>query len=325
MMDHHDLDKSQKFLRSYVYGIVDHHDDTNYDYAKCYPNLKGENNEIDKARLKVQFPRCSNMAIVLEEAFNCEITSNFFKQSLNNDNFYDFLIGVLIVDTQNFSEKTRDKWVEQDRDVAKKILDSCKRSSFFLEDNGEYKLNLEKDYEFHFESLKKFLADVKFDKDKNIELGEKALFNKDRKDYEIKNVHREHPISVSSHSLPVSLFYVKQKLGMEKLRNFLFDEAEKSGLHMMVILCKEEKLSVAAHYYHKKADFLNEINIKKYLEKVKEDICKNDAVIEPFFDNEKSFFIIKSKESINRKNLLPILENFFKNVNVDVEKVAEKN
>lgn len=313
-MDHHDLDKSQKFLSSYVNGIVDHHDDMNppFDYIKSYPNLKGDNNDIDRSRLKVEFPRCSNMALVLELAFKCEITTKFFSQFLNNDNFYDFLIGVLVVDTENFSSKTKDlKWVEKDHEVAVKILESCRRSIFFSVENGEDKLSLEKENEFHFNTMKTYLIDVKFDKDKNIALGMKALFNKDRKDFAIVNKHREHPVYVSYHSVPVSIFDVLKKEGSESLRKFFYDEAEISGLHMMVVLCREGKLSVAAHYL-KKSEFFNEKNLEEYFGKVKENICKNDAVI----SKEEFLFTIKSKESINRKNLLPFMENFFKDIDI---------
>ena len=376
LMDHHDLDKSQKFLCNYVVGIIDHHsfeiknasssetkkivkneekvdknkeekisnddkpkeeevikekkekkvvyvENINSDQIKIieetYPNLK------DRENLRISFPRASNMAIVIEKAIENETIRKFFEEKLENKNNYiDFLIGVIVVDSANFKHDDEGlKWIHKDKEIFETIFNMSRQSLFI-----NYEVKLEEVQEL----MKKNLYNIKFNEEKNMKLGTVALIDKDRKDFEIKINKTELKLIVSFHSIPIN---VLKLLNMEKnheitgpkVRDYLYKTGEEESLDCSVLLFREKLpqkddkgrdifISYAA-FYLKKTDIIKEQNLHEFLKHYKLEIekkQKKDKNNKIEIGKEDFLYYIKSDFSINRKHLLPIFQSFYQNL-----------
>lgn len=310
-MDHHELDKSQLFLRSYVHEIVDHHEDKEFNYISTFPNLKDDKtSKLDNSRVTVQYPRCSNMVLVLEKALKSENKAfkDFFRPALEaKTSFYDFILGVLIVDSENFKEENKDvRWKNEDLAVASEILKYCRRSVFSsaLEQEA-YFLNEDK---LHFDGLQKNLLDIKYNEEKNIGLGFEALLYKDKKEFKLRNNFRDYDIFLSFHSIPVSLFKLIEKLGQDSVLRTLESLADKSGVDLIVLSCRDNKDSIAA-FFIKNNSFFNRKNLRNFFDEIKGKNLKNEG---EFLSYADYLWVIRSKNPINRKWLWPDLEEFYK-------------
>ena len=303
LMDHHELDNSQKFLADYVTEIIDHHSDKGFDYS-FFKNLKNEN-------INCQYPRSSNVCLVLERFFNSDIIKTFLLQSLTNDNnYYDFLIAVIVIDSENFNPKIKDdKWIQKDQDVASKILDMSKKSIFFNEE--EQKKYISRDNSFHFDNIAKNLIEIKFSEEKNLELGAKGLLQKDRKNFTIKDYF------ISMHSLPVSLFKLIQReenllsqgKETEKLKDVLSFLAKEDSLHIMIMTCRDNEVPLITIYLHKN-EYFNSNNIFDFYNYLNSKLCNGNGQI----SQDKDFFFFKTTTNINRKILWPEVQGFFTNL-----------
>ena len=374
MMDHHELDSTQSFLGSYVSEIVDHHPHSNdeylkpdmngeikknpkyYDISSNYPILKKDeipNDKEPKIKHKkeftnIEFPRASNMCLILESILNNEKLSGYFKELISKPyNYYEFLIGVIIIDSENFNEKSEyktekdkdAKWVQKDLNLAKYILDLTKNSLFndVDNDNLDKNDNQENDiYKKTFKKLKKDLIDVKYDKNKNLLLGTKALLQKDRKNYDIE--HNDDKIKVSFHSVPISIKKIleyedentKHKIKHEKMSNILWELADEDEIHVMVMLSrhKDDESNDKNQYlnpevslisiYLKTKGFFTEKNIVEFLEKIWNDKTKlkiESQKVNPINKRYKDFLIqLEVEAKINRKALYPDFKEFFENI-----------
>lgn len=299
-MDHHDLDCKQKFISPMVIQIVDHHDDTGFDYQKAFPNL-------DKNKINTKFPRCSNMALVLEYFFESETMKKFAKDHLPNST-HDFLLCCLVVDSMNFDIKQKGKkWVEEDLVLAKKILDYTKNSFFF--NLGEEKQFNTKDYSFFFDNLKKHLIDVKFDPKKNLGLGVDALLRKDSKVLSFKNKAGK-SANVSFHSLPVSIDMIRKEYHEDNLIKSVNSFASSNQADLSVLICRNPDGSIVGSHYLRTQDYLNDKNMLKYMESLNNKLCSNKGEI----IKEKSLYTLKSFESFSRKGVVPVLEEYISGI-----------
>ena len=318
-MDHHELDNNQKFLAKYVYKIVDHHSDKNFNYVENFPLLKisEDNNLLDTERVNCQFPRASNQAIVLEEVLKNNFLKEYLKHCFDTDeqNYFDFLIGAIVTDSFMFDASVKgSKWDGKDYDVVKNIFEMTVYSVFYSIPKGEDKRFESKGNEFHLGELKKNLINIKFDEEANLALGINGLMNKDRKNKIIKNKKKN--INCSFHSLPVSLHKI---INLENngtpvegpsLKDYLNNLGKTDQLDFNVIISRDSDGSPFAAFYISNNEICNETNLKQFFERYNINLCKNEGKIETI---NEMFYSIKNKK-VSRKLLIPELEEFYINL-----------
>jgi len=220
IVDHHELDYDQVFLKNLVTEIFDHHSDTLFDFSE-YKNLKLKRNI---------FPRCSAFSVVLEEVFN-EVSTKYQNpeskkifldhllgktqgQYIKEHNpFVDLLVSTQLVDSNNFLKSNlMAKWVQLDLELVLNVLlrsqnslllrthnsdkkdlqrfkESLEKKAFYkkysseiIEDNNSDS-DGEDDAGLVMDCLHSILKQAKKDKKSNLDLGIPALFSKDRKSY----------------------------------------------------------------------------------------------------------------------------------------------
>ena len=221
LVDHHKLDESQKFLSSYVTEILDHHDDTGFDYNTEYPKLMSKT---------VEFPLGSTMTLINSEFLkNKDLIDNhdsFFK-----DNYFDFLISAVVLDSNNFSDQYYEtRWVRKDKEYAAKIVNSFRKSIF---SNIIEEIQFMNDLDFeHFDRLYNILSSVKYSQEKNLELGINALINKDRKDSIIKS--KTNSLKIAFSTLSVEVPMIIQKYTIKELCDVIEENSKDKSIDIFI-------------------------------------------------------------------------------------------
>jgi hypothetical protein len=307
-------------LAKYVYKIVDHHDDKNFNYAEEFPLLQisEDDQSVDTTRVNTQYPRASAQALVLEEFFKDKFLKEYLQLALKGDehNYFDFLIGTIVTDSFRFDANVKgSKWVDDDQIVVNEVFSIIRNSAFYSIQKGEDKLFQSKDNNFHLDQIKKNLINIKFDEEANLALGLNGLMNKDRKNKTIKNKVRD--IKCSLHSLPVSLNKIIKlenkgtPIQGPLLKDYLKNLGESDELDFSVIISRDTDGSSFAAVFISNDEICNESNIKIFLEKYNKDVCKSEGSVDSI---NGMFNFVKSKKNISRKLFLPQIEEFYNNL-----------
>lgn len=302
------MDCSQRQYSKFVTEIFDHHDDNNFNYNEWYPNLKNK---------KIEFPRCSNLSLVLEDILSNKTMNNHFIDNLHSWE-PDFLIAAQINDSSCFSESIKQsKWIDKDKELVYSIIgfasERCYLAKHLSTDNEE---NLIK-------SMYDCLQKSKYDEKKNIELGIVCNLNKDRKTFEVTRKKGNTKINVSFASLQVSLTELIKTFSYESLFSYLQEETSKSKISMFTIMSKTGENEYSSFIYISQAadkQIFSDTFIDAYLaalfkelvdeKKVTNNIIKEEAPIK-----SSNTAILKSiGGSIGRKVVWPVLNNFLENI-----------
>mmetsp|Transcript_27873 Transcript_27873/g.29036 ORF Transcript_27873/g.29036 Transcript_27873/m.29036 type:complete len:445 (+) Transcript_27873:20-1354(+) len=302
MVDHHELDSHQQFISPLVTEVIDHHDDTDFDYKAHFPNITTHN---------TQFPRASALGLVLEEFLAKEAFNEIRKKMLNNNNFIDMAIGALIVDSAAFLDKTyKSRWVDADLQVAKQVLSHCWNSAFFEDDEF---LEKRMDDKFYYDYLYDILSHCKFDEEKNLALGYEAIFNKDAKNFIIPSKEGKE-VSYMYSSLPVNIYKITKRFSEETIFDYFRKVCKEEGFDFLIFGCKVEDFNTCGLFFSPNGRFYKEGTLDTQFAV---DLVDN-LIKEAKFDDMKEYrkenelYLFKSKKQINRKKIVPLVENYFK-------------
>ena len=315
LVDHHELDPSQKELIPFVEEILDHHDDKDFDY-KLYPNLTTK---------LVEFPRISNMILILEE-FLTDDKLKACHESLFKNNFFDILVAAPIIDSNNFDDKLKNsKWIDKDKVLVSNIV-SILKTSIFSSPIERIKFSEDADYQ-HFERLFKILSNVKFDCEKNLNIGIEGLINKDLKRFEIELKSKEDILYITYASFPVPLKKVISKYSKENffkfLESFSIDKAYNRTDFYVIIYIQEDKKLCAFLYVTEVGlknhnGLLKEENIKLMYKHLLDVFVLNDIMkvlpdleLKSNAEENSNAYLMYTTGKLNRKTLWPNMKDFF--------------
>lgn len=287
IVDHNEIDESQKFLEKNLVEIIDHHKDTN----------KNQENIIKKT-LSYPLGSCSTL-VILENLFLMEkdLSVNLEKSLLRNlftENLL-FFISAILLDTSNFNEEEFNlRWTSLDKLAYEKIKEF--NNKFFPKDfSDEISTN-------YFKAL----SNSKYDEKANLNLGIPKIFNKDRKEFSYKN----HKISWSS--LPVILELINENFSENLVENFIQENIEDNFIWVINYQKKENEIRYTniVIYFNRKnnEDFVENFknNFQGFLQKEISDLIKS-------YDIFSQKILIKFDSSITRKKLEPFIKNFLEN------------
>lgn len=176
LVDHSKLVEDQKYLSEYVVEIYDHHSEKNFNF----PNLTS-------MTLKYPVGSCTTL-ILLDYFYN---------------NFPNYLVNPLLAvtailtDTKNFDMTLyKNRWVDLDRNVFNKIVPE----NIFGEVDNYYNQ----------------VDGIKFDEEKNMELGVENLFLKDQKTYNWSG------LKIIWCSLIANYYKIQEKFGLNEILSQIY-------------------------------------------------------------------------------------------------------
>ena len=182
IVDHTILIEEQNYLAEYVIGIYDHHLLSNYNGQ--YKNLQ---------TLNIRYPIGSCTTLILQDYF---LDDDFPVKIVSPV----MALTAILLDTKNFKDDFYgNRWVDLDRKVYEEIKKIKK------EDKNSKEIKMKKYY--------KEIKDIKHDINKNLDLGLKALIDKDQKFF---NWNKRKAIWSS---LPISFHEIKKKFGDKQILN----------------------------------------------------------------------------------------------------------
>ena len=275
LVDHSKLCEEQLYLSDYVTEIYDHHQEFKYNFK----NLKN-------AHIKYPLGSCSTL-ILLDYFFNV------FPKCLINPLF---AITAILIDTNKFEKNFyNNRWIDLDRIVYKKIKSEIKPN--------EKKIKA-KDY---FKNI----MQIKYDIEKNLELGVEILLLKDQKQFNWSG------IKIIWSSLQVPYYKMQDKFGINEIISQMYS--------YYINKTKEEVLSqffiTNSNYDGKSRVFtvFNPIKIPIDIEELKNSLSftlKNGFISincdDTFEENLKGviYYIILDK-TFTRKNVEPVFKELF--------------
>ena len=279
LVDHTILIDEEKYLADYVIDIYDHHLLTNY--PGLYKNLQ---------KMNIRYPVGSCTTLILNDFFCTNKAEDFPIKIISPL----LAVSAILIDTKKLKDELyKNRWVDLDKKVYKHIKKIIKE---------EYKGIKMKEY---FKEIK----DIKFDIQKNLELGIEALLIKDQKKYNWDNKK-----AIWS-SFPVSYNDIIKKYGKEELFNnilkYYSGKSEEEQKNIFYItnsnINKTQKLFTIYNPiklpFNKEEifkgikNFNNDESINVEIEQIKGEIC-----------------LIILPDTFSRKSFEPFLAKFFCNI-----------
>ena len=279
LVDHAILIDEEKYLADYVIDIYDHHLLTNY--PGLYKNLQ---------KMNIRYPVGSCTTLILNDFFCTNKAEDFPIKIISPL----LVVSAILIDTKKLKDELyKNRWVDLDKKVYKHIKKIIKE---------EYKGIKMKEY---FKEIK----DIKFDIQKNLELGIEALLIKDQKKYNWDNKK-----AIWS-SFPVSYNDIIKKYGNDELFNnilkYYSGKSEEEQKNIFYItnsnINKKQKLFTLYNpiklpfnkeeIFKEIKNFNNDENINVEIEQTKGEIC-----------------LITLPDTFSRKSFEPILKKFFGNI-----------
>ena len=275
LVDHSKLCEEQLYLSDYVTEIYDHHQEYKYNFK----NLK-------KVHIKYPLGSCTTL-ILLDYFFDT------FPKCLINPLF---AITALLIDTNKFEKNFyNNRWVDLDRIVYKKIKSEIKSNEKKIKARDYYKN----------------IIQIKYDIEKNLELGVEVLLLKDQKQFNWSG------IKIIWSSLQVPYYKMQDKFGINEIISQMYS--------YYINKTKEEVLSqffiTNSNYDGKSRVFtvFNPIKIPIDIEELKNSLSftlKNGFISincdDTFEENLKGviYYIILDK-TYTRKNIEPVFKELF--------------
>ena len=279
LVDHTILIDEEKYLADYVIDIYDHHLLTNY--PGLYKNLQ---------KMNIRYPVGSCTTLILNDFFCTNKAEDFPIKIISPL----LAVSAILIDTKKLKDELyKNRWVDLDKKVYKHIKKIIKE---------EYKGIKMKEY---FKEIK----DIKFDIQKNLELGIEALLIKDQKKYNWDNKK-----AIWS-SFPVSYNDIIKKYGKEELFNnilkYYSGKSEEEQKNIFYItnsnINKTQKLFTIYNPiklpFNKEEifkgikNFNNDESINVEIEQIKGEIC-----------------LIILPDTFSRKSFEPFLSKFFSKI-----------
>ena len=275
LVDHSKLNENLKYLSDYVIEIYDHHYEKKYDFKN-----------MQKIHVKYPLGSCTTL-ILLDHFFNV------FPKCL-----IDPLLAVtaILIDTNKFEQNFyNNRWVDLDKIIYKKIKSEIKPNEKKIKSKEYYK----------------DIIEVKYNIEKNLELGVEVLLLKDQKQFNWRG------IKIFWSSLQVPYYKMKEKYGINEIINQMYS--------YYINKTKEEVLSqffiTNSNFDEKSRVFtiFNPIKISIDIEELKNSLTftlkKGFISInceDHFEENLKGviYYIILDK-SFTRKNIEPIFKELF--------------
>ena len=275
LVDHSKLCEEQLYLSDYVTEIYDHHQEYKYNFK----NLK-------KVHIKYPLGSCTTL-ILLDYFFDT------FPKCLINPLF---AITALLIDTNKFEKNFyNNRWVDLDRIVYKKIKSEIKSNEKKIKARDYYKN----------------IIQIKYDIEKNLELGVEVLLLKDQKQFNWSG------IKIIWSSLQVPYYKMQDKFGINEIISQMYS--------YYINKTKEEVLSqffiTNSNYDEKSRVFtvFNPIKIPIDIAELKNSLSftlKNGFISincdDTFEENLKGviYYIILDK-TFTRKNVEPVFKELF--------------
>ena len=279
LVDHMLLINEERYLADYVIDIYDHHLLTNY--SGLYKNLQ---------KMNIRCPVGSCTTLILNDFFCMKKEEDFPIKIISPI----LAVSAILIDTKKFKDEFyKNRWVDLDKKVYKYIKKIIK---------DEYKGIKMKEY---FKEIK----DIKYDVQKNLELGITALLSLDQKVYNWDNK------KALWSSFPVSYYDIIKKYGNDELYNnilkYYLGKSEDEQKNIFYItnsnLKKNQKLFTIYNPiklpFNKEEiikeikNFNNDESISAEIEKINGELC-----------------LIILPDIFSRKNFEPILKKFFDNL-----------
>lgn len=309
LVDHHELDINQKFISQYVIEIIDHHDDTKF---------KGKSDYTKLQNYKVEFPRCSNMALVIEDLLiNPRLALHL--DTLQQQNFFDLFVAAIVLDSSNFDEKLKNtKWIEKDRETLHHIIRRFKGSLLVNNKHPLTENSGDEEIKEYSAEIFKLLSEVKFSPSRNLELGVDGLVNKDRKDFEV-TLKDATVTKVTFASFPVPFNDVVSKYQLSGVIEYLESLSQANGIDLFVIIYRSAEKDTCALFYSteisKAKKSYSEEAIKLLFTNVSTNLLESKSITkyEPIehLDGHSNLNIMITKGSLSRKILWPQVNSFF--------------
>ena len=275
LVDHSKLCEEQLYLSDYVTEIYDHHQEYKYNFK----NLK-------KVHIKYPLGSCTTL-ILLDYFFDT------FPKCLINPLF---AITALLIDTNKFEKNFyNNRWVDLDRILYKKIKSEIKSNEKKIKARDYYKN----------------IIQIKYDIEKNLELGVEVLLLKDQKQFNWSG------IKIIWSSLQVPYYKMQDKFGINEIISQMYS--------YYINKTKEEVLSqffiTNSNYDEKSRVFtvFNPIKIPIDIAELKNSLSftlKNGFISincdDTFEENLKGviYYIILDK-TFTRKNVEPVFKELF--------------
>lgn len=330
LVDHHELDSNQQFLDYRIIGIFDHHNDRKFNYS-FYKNLDFK---------IVEFPRCSALCLILEELLygkHFKTEKSYYKELLDNilhkeNTFVDMLLSALILDGSSFNINFLDEiWTISDLDLANKILginnkfiilsqksskDDQKKSDDESSSDEEVNISNHKYeevnqyFKYHHKSVKqvfKILDKIKKDVNKNLGLGIKGLFEKDKKNYDISTANKK-VFRLEFSTVPLKYKHVVKHFDEKNLHEYLIKKCSENNIDIVVFKTNyKKKTRVYNHYF--KNSIQNDEFLKFYMNGIKEELSKIDSFIDWIEDKKFGLLQLVTNKTVSRKIIMPIIQS----------------
>ena len=275
LVDHSKLCEEQIYLSDYVTEIYDHHQEFKYNFK----NLKS---------VHIKYPLGSCSTLILIDHF-----LDVFPKCLVNPLF---AITAILIDTNKFEKNFyNNRWIDLDRIVYKKIKSKIKPNEKKIKAKDYYKN----------------IIQIKYDIEKNLELGVEVLLLKDQKQFNWRG------IKIIWSSLQVPYYKMKDKFGINEIISQMYS--------YYINKTKEEVLSqffiTNSNYDEKSRVFtvFNPIKIPIDIEELKNSLSftlKNGFISincdDTFEENLRGVidYIILDK-TFTRKNVEPVFKELF--------------
>ena len=279
LVDHMLLINEERYLADYVIDIYDHHLLTNY--SCLYKNLQ---------KMNIRCPVGSCTTLILNDFFCMKKEEDFPIKIISPI----LAVSAILIDTKKFKDEFyKNRWVDLDKKVYKYIKKIIK---------GEYKGIKMKEY---FKEIK----DIKYDVQKNLELGITALLSLDQKMYNWDNK------KALWSSFPVSYYDIIKKYGNDELYNnilkYYLGKSEDEQKNIFYITNSNLKKN------HKLFTIYNPIKLPFNKEEIIKEIknFNNDESISAEIEKiNGELCLIILPDIFSRKNFEPILKKFFDNL-----------
>lgn len=309
LVDHHELDINQKFVSKYVIEIIDHHDDTKFKGKAEYTNLQN---------YKVEFPRCSNMALIIEDLLANPKLSQLL-DVLQQQNFFDIFAAAIVLDSSNFDEKLKNtKWVEKDRETLHNIIRKFKGSLLINGKNPLTENSGDEEIKEYYAEIFKLLSDVKFSPSRNLDLGVDGLVNKDRKDFEV-TLKDGSSTKITFASFPVPFNDVVSKYHLSGVTDYLESLSKENGIDLFVTIYRSAEKDTCALFYStqlsKAKKPYEEESLTHLFKNVSTNLLESKSITKyeliENLEGNSSINIMVTKGSLSRKILWPQVNSFF--------------
>lgn len=311
LVDHHELDVNQKFISKYVIEIIDHHDDTKFKRKSDYTKLQ---------KYRVEFPRCSNMALVIEDMLNNPKLIPFL-DTLQEQNTFELFVVAIILDSGNFDENLKNnKWVDRDLETLLQIVRMFNGSILVTNKNALCQYSKDEEIKEYFTEIYKLLSEVKFSPSRNLELGVDGLINKDRKDFEV--THKDHSVTkISFASLPVPFEDVIAKYQLSGVIDYLETVSQENRIDLFVMIYRNAEKATCALFYSttlgKAKKIYEKVTIIQLFKDVSASLLESKSITHydsiENFEESSSINIMVTKGSLSRKILWPEINSFLSN------------